>query len=249
MALWQSMPRERSVMGRLRDLLHSAGWREFVLLLAAAVICGSILVFIGVTDLVRGGEFHEAEIRWMRDLRSPDDLSRPIGPRWLESASRDITALGSGAVLALMTLLVLGYLMIERWFASSVFLLIAVSGGTFLTMSLKDLFQRERPSVVPHLTDAFYASYPSGHSMMASVVYLTLAVLVARTMERRREKIYCVSAALLISLLVGLSRVYLGVHYPTDVIAGWAGGTAWAVLCWLGASWLERRGQVEPERE
>jgi undecaprenyl-diphosphatase len=236
-------------MGRLRDLLRSAGWREFVLLLAAAAICGSVLIFLGITDVVREGELHEAEIRWMRDLRSADDLSRPIGPLWLESASRDITALGSGVVLALMTLLVLGYLMIERWFASALFLLVAVGGGTLLTMSLKTVFDRERPSAVPHLVDAFFASYPSGHSMMSSVVYLTLAVLVARTRDRRREKIYCMSAALLLSFLVGVSRVYLGVHYPSDVVAGWAGGTAWAILCWLAASWLERRGKVEPERE
>jgi undecaprenyl-diphosphatase len=236
-------------MGRFCDFLRSAGWREFVLLLATAVICASVMIFLGVTDLVSEGELHEAEIRWMRDLRSTEDLSRPIGPRWHESASRDITALGSGAVLALMTLLVLGYLAIERWFASAAFLLAAVGGGTLLTMSLKGFFERERPSAVPHLADAFSASYPSGHSMMAAVVYLTLAVLVARTIKRRRAKVYCVSAALLLSFLVGLSRVYLGVHYPTDVVAGWAGGTAWAVLCWLAASWLEKRGKVEPERE
>jgi undecaprenyl-diphosphatase len=87
------------------------------------------------------------------------------------------------------------------------------------------------------------------HSMMSSVVYLTLAVLLARTMKRRRVKIYLVSAALFLSFLVGLSRVYLGVHYPTDVVAGWAGGTAWALLCWLTAYWLEKRGEVEPERK
>jgi undecaprenyl-diphosphatase len=236
-------------MRKLGDLLRSAGWREFVLLVAAAVICGSVMIFFAVTDVVQEGELHEMEIRWMRDLRSPEDLSRPIGPQWLKGASRDVTALGSGAVLLLMTLLVLGYLLIERWFASAVFLLVAVVGGTLLTMSLKDFFNRERPSAVPHLVDAFLASYPSGHSLMAAVVYLTLAVLVARTIKRRRAKIYCVGAALLLSFLVGVSRIYLGVHYPSDVVAGWAGGTAWAVLCWLAASWLEKRGKVERQRE
>jgi undecaprenyl-diphosphatase len=238
-----------SLIARFHDLLRSAGWREFVLLLAVAAICGCILIFVGVTDMVREGELHEAEIRLMRDLRSAENPSRPIGPLWLEHWSRDITALGSGTVLTLVTFLVAGYLLIERGYASAVLLLVSVGGGTLLTHSLKGFFDRERPSVVPHLTDAFFKSYPSGHSMMSSVVYLTLAVLLSRALQRRRLKIYCVSAALFLSFLVGLSRVCLGVHYPTDVIAGWAGGTAWALLCWLTAYWLEKRGKVEPERE
>ena len=236
-------------MARLLELLRSAGWREFVLLLAVAAVCGGILTFAGVTDLVREDELHEAEIRLMRDLRSAEDPSRPIGPPWLERWSREITSLGSGAVLSLMTLLVVGYLLIERWYASAVLVVVSVGGGTLLTAGLKGYFERDRPNAVPHLTDALFKSYPSGHSMMSSVVYLTLAVLLARTMKRRRVKIYFVSAALFLSFLVGLSRVYLGVHYPTDVVAGWAGGTAWALLCWLTAYWLEKRGEVEPERK
>ncbi len=236
-------------MARLLELLRSAGWREFVLLLAVAAVCGGILTFAGVTDLVREDELHEAEIRLMRDLRSAEDPSRPIGPPWLERWSREITSLGGGAVLSLMTSLVVGYLLIERLYASAVLILVSVGGGTLLTAGLKGYFERDRPNAVPHLTDALFKSYPSGHSMMSSVVYLTLAVLLARTMKRRRVKIYLVSAALFLSFLVGLSRVYLGVHYPTDVVAGWAGGTAWALLCWLTAYWLEKRGEVEPERK
>jgi undecaprenyl-diphosphatase len=235
-------------MGKLRELLNSAGWREFVLLLAVGAICGSIWIFVSVTDLVRDGELHQTEIGWMRDLRSADDDARPIGPSWLERWSREITALGSGVVLALLTLFIAGYLFIERWYASTLLLLAAVGGGTLLTTFLKGYFDRDRPSIVPHLTDSLFKSYPSGHSMMSSVVYLTAAVLLSRAMERRRVKIYCVSAALFLSFIVGLSRVYLGVHYPTDVVAGWAGGIAWALLCWLVAYWLERRGKVEPER-
>ena len=196
-------------MARLLDLLRSAGWREFVLLLAVAAVCGGVLTFAGVTDLVSEGELHEMEIRLMRDLRSAEDPSRPIGPPWLERWSKEITALGSGAVLSLMTLLVVGYLLIERLYASAVLVMVSVGGGTLLTAGLKRFFERDRPDVVPHLTDALFKSYPSGHSMMSSVVYLTLAVLLARTMKRRRVKIYFVSAALFLSFLVGLSRVYL----------------------------------------
>jgi undecaprenyl-diphosphatase len=236
-------------MARLLDLLRSAGWPEFVLLLAVAAVCGGTLIFVGVTDLVGEDELHETEIRLMRDLRSAEDPSRPIGPPWLERWSREITSLGGGAVLSLMTSLVVGYLLIERLYASAVLILVSVGGGTLLTAVLKGFFERDRPNVVPHLTYALSKSYPSGHSMMSSVVYLTLAVLLARTMKRRRVKIYLVSTALFLSFLVGLSRVYLGVHYPTDVVAGWAGGTAWALLCWLAAYWLEKRGKVAPERE
>ena len=177
-------------MARLLELLRPAGWREFVLLLAVAAVCGGILTFAGVTDLVREDELHEAEIRLMRDLRSAEDPSRPIGPPWLERWSREITSLGSGAVLSLMTSLVVGYLLIERWYASAVLVLVSVGGGTFVTAGLKGYFERDRPNAVPHLTDALFKSYPSGHSMMSSVVYLTLAVLLARTMKRRRVKIY-----------------------------------------------------------
>jgi undecaprenyl-diphosphatase len=236
-------------MKSFRDLLHSAARREFLLLLVVVtMICSGIVIFVGVTEVVRDGELHEAETGWMEHLRSPDDPSRPIGPLWLRRWSLDITALGSGTVLTLMTFLVVGYLLIERWFASAFFLIVAVGGGMLLTISLKGFFNRDRPIAVPHLTDAFFQSYPSGHSMMSSVVYLTMAVLLART-TKRRVKIYWVSAALLLSFLVGISRVYLGVHYPTDVVAGWAGGTAWALLCWLVAYWLEKREKVEPQRD
>src|SRR4029077_20675124 len=126
--------------------------------------------------------------------------------------------LGGGVVLTLITLVVIGYLLIERWYASTLLLLVAVGGGMLLTNVLKGYFDRDRPTVVPHLADTLFKSYPSGHSMMSSVVYLTLAVLLARAMERRRVKVYCVAVALLLSLMVGASRVYLGVHYPTDVI-------------------------------
>jgi undecaprenyl-diphosphatase len=236
-------------MIRFRDLLRSAGWDEFVLLLAVAMICGSALIFIGVSDLVRRGDFHDAEIRWMRSLRSPENPAQPIGPVWLSRWSGEVTTLGSGTVLTLMSLLVAGYLLSRQENGSAVLLLVSVGGGTLLTNVLKALFGRDRPNAVPYLTDALYKSYPSGHSMMSSVVYLTVAVILARTIKGRPAKIYCVSAALVVSFLVGLSRVYLGVHYPTDVIAGWAVGIAWALLCWLASYWLEARGKVEPERE
>jgi undecaprenyl-diphosphatase len=85
--------------------------------------------------------------------------------------------------------------------------------------------------------------------MLSAVTYLTLGALLARVEANRRGKLYVVSVAILLTLLVGCSRLYLGVHYPTDVLAGWVVGSAWAILCWTVAAWLQRRGQVEGEGE
>jgi undecaprenyl-diphosphatase len=114
-----------------------------------------------------------------------------------------------------------------------------------LSTLLKDVFDRPRPSVVPHLSYVATSSFPSGHSLMAAVVYLTLGSLLARLVQSARLKLYFLSVAVVLACLVGMSRVYLGVHYPTDVLAGWAAGLAWAVLCWLLARYLQQRGAVE----
>ena len=96
--------------------------------------------------------------------------------------------------------------------------------------------------------EVYTASFPSGHSMMAAVTYLTLAALIARVQPTRALKVYVLTLAVLVTVAVGVSRVYLGVHWPTDVLAGWTAGAAWALGCWLVAWWLEGRGAVEPEK-
>lgn len=230
-----------------RDRLRRAGWKEFVLLLAAATLFGSIVIFVEVTDVVMEGELHATELQWMRSLRQPDDPSRPIGPRWLQHVGLDISALGGAAVLTLMTVLVCGYLLLQRRYHATILLLAAAIGGLLLNKSLKAFFGRERPDIVPHLSEVSSASYPSGHSMISSIIYLTLGVMLARSVKSRRLRVYFVATALGLSLLIGLSRIFLGVHYPTDVVAGWAAGTAYAILCALVAYWLQGRGTVESE--
>jgi undecaprenyl-diphosphatase len=123
----------------------------------------------------------------------------------------------------------------------------ATSSGFALSVALKALFRRPRPEVVPHLMRAYSSSFPSGHSMISAVVYLTLGVLLAQLVHRRLLKFYFLMLAVLLTVLVGVSRVYLGVHYPTDVLAGWTAGLVWAVLGWLVQRALQRRGQVERE--
>jgi undecaprenyl-diphosphatase len=114
-----------------------------------------------------------------------------------------------------------------------------------LSTLLKMGFDRPRPDLVPHGALVYTASFPSGHATLSAVVYLTLGALLARVQPRLVLKLYLLGLAILLTVMVGVSRVYLGVHWPTDVLAGWAVGAAWALLCWATALWLQRRGRVE----
>ena len=178
-------------------------------------------------------------------LRAPGNSADPIGPKWFEEMMRDFTAMGSTGVLALMVLTIAGFLAMTRKGNAALFVLASVIGGVLISQSMKWAYARPRPELVPHGAEVYTASFPSGHSMMAAVVYLTLGVLLARTQTDRIVKAYIVAVAVIVTVLVGTSRVYLGVHWPTDVLAGWALGAAWALLCWLVMNWLQARGQVE----
>ncbi len=163
-------------------------------------------------------------------------------------SGRDFTALGGVAVLVLISLSALGYLLLARRYRAALFASIAVPGGMLLSTVMKMGYDRARPDLVPHETMVYTASFPSGHSMMSAVTYLTLAALLIRVQPALRLKAYLLIMATLLTLLVGVSRVYLGVHWPTDVLAGWTAGAAWAALCWLVMRWMQRRGQVETEQ-
>jgi undecaprenyl-diphosphatase len=130
---------------------------------------------------------------------------------------------------------------------AALLVLASVGGGALLSTLLKLSFERPRPDLVPHAVAVYTASFPSGHAMLSAVTYLTLGTLLARIQPRRRLRAYIVAVAVLLTLLVGTSRVYLGVHWPTDVLAGWCLGAAWAMLCWAVALWLQRRGRVEAD--
>jgi undecaprenyl-diphosphatase len=178
-------------------------------------------------------------------LRDPVDPALPIGPRGFRSAMLDVTALGGMTGVTLLTTIVAGYLLIARKMATAMFLVVAISGGVIAGSLLKLGFQRPRPDIVAHLVDVDTTSFPSGHAMNSAVVYLTLGALLARTHQRYRERIYILGVTMILSLGIGFSRVYLGVHWPSDVMAGWMVGGAWATSCSLVARWLQHRGTIE----
>jgi undecaprenyl-diphosphatase len=152
-------------------------------------------------------------------------------------------------VLTLMTIAVTGFLLIDGKRGAAVLVLASVIGGVVLSSLLKLGVDRPRPDLVPHLVEEYTASFPSGHAMLSAVVYLTLGGLLSRVEGPRRIKIYFLSVAVILTLLIGLSRGFLGVHWPTDVLAGWCAGAAWAVLCWRVALALQRHGDVEEDIE
>jgi undecaprenyl-diphosphatase len=235
-----------------RDRLDTAarwvrGNTELGALLVLALAIIGIWAFAELADEVFEGTTHNLDRDLLLLLRTPADPEDPIGPDWVEEIMRDFTAMGGMAILTLTTVAVAGFFLLQRKFASTLYLLVSVGGGLLISSVAKNLFDRPRPDLVPYGSVVHTASFPSGHSMLAAVTYLTLGVLVARTLPQRRLKVYVLSLATLVTILVGVSRVYLGVHWPTDVLAGWLAGVAWACLCMLGARWLARRGDVEPE--
>ncbi|CUH08636.1 phosphatidylglycerophosphatase B [Jannaschia seosinensis] len=217
-----------------------------LIFLALAVL--AVWGFAELADEVIEGSTRDLDRDLLLLLRTEGDLSNPIGPPWLEEMGRDLTALGGVIVLTLATLLVGGFFLLQRQWGSMLYLWVAVGGGILISGIAKEAFSRPRPDLVPHGSIVHTASFPSGHSMMAAVAYLTLGVLIARVLTRRRLKTYVLSVAVALTILVGISRVFMGVHWPTDVAAGWLAGAGWAVLCLLVARWLGQRGHVEPER-
>lgn len=168
-------------------------------------------------------------------FRDGGDMNDPWGPTWLEEAMRDITAMGSFTILGFVLIVVVAFLALSGKGRSAVFVTFAVIGGTIVSTGLKMLFDRPRPDVEA-ATRVFTASFPSGHATVSAVVYLTLGLLLAEATTNRGLKVYFVGLGVFMTFAVGLSRIYIGVHYPTDVIAGWSIGAAWSLICWTGYS-------------
>lgn len=231
----------RETLRRLIDYVRGFDRQELSTLLLVLLVAGGVWAFVEIADEVHEGEAERFDAAVMRAMRTGDDHGDPIGPEWLEDVARDVTALGSFAVLGLATLITAGALWLRGNRRTAVVTVVSILGAAGLNQGLKALFDRARPDLVPHVARVASASFPSAHAMLSAVVYLTLGALVAQVQVRRRVKGFVIACAVLLTLLVGTSRVYLGVHYPTDVLAGWAMGAAWACLGWAGAVWYRRR--------
>lgn len=211
---------------------RTGSWLEAEVLIGLALAAGLAVGFLLVANIVTGGTLPIDE-RIMLSMRTAGDISDPVGPKWVEEAVRDFTALGSTAVLTLLVASVVIFLLLTQRRRMALTVLICTVSGTALSNLAKYLFDRPRPDLVPHQVEVYTASFPSGHALMSAVVYLTLAVLISRTQTTFAAKAFIMGFAVFITMLVGVSRVYLGVHWPTDVLAGWCLGALWATLCWL----------------
>jgi len=216
-------------------------------LLAALLLIGAALfAFFKLASEVGEGETMALDRAILIGLRNP---ASPAGPRWLTEAMTETTAFGSVTGLFLVTSAVIGYLLISRRHRTALFVLLATGSGTGAAKLLKLLYDRPRPSLVPHLVDVSSASFPSGHSADSAIVYLTIAALLARTVPERALRLYILGVAGLLVVLIGVSRIYLGVHWPSDVVAGWTFGAAWALGCSFAYSRLwARQGLPEVEK-
>lgn len=223
--------------------------REVGLLAALLVVALLVLSFGQIADEMIEGQTADLDHALLLALRNPADLSDPIGPAWIEEVARDITALGSTVVLSFLVLAVTGYLIMLGKRSTAWLILGATLSGTIISTLLKMGFDRPRPDLVPHATEVFTASFPSGHATLSAVTFLTLGAVLTRTLRRRPLQAYILAVSMLLTVMVGLSRVYLGVHYPTDVLAGWCIGAAWAILCWSVALRLQQRGSVDAPGE
>jgi undecaprenyl-diphosphatase len=229
-------------------LLGWLGGHELGILVLLIAIAGGVLAFATLASDVKEGETYGFDRRFLLAMRRPGDLA-PKGSRAVQEAVRDVSALGGVTILTLVTVIAFGFLILDGKSHMACFAAGSVAGGMVVATLLKDVFQRPRPEIVPHIVYAGNSSFPSGHSMMSALTYLTLAALLARSQEHKRLKAYFLLLAALLTFMVGVSRVYLGVHWPTDVLAGWMAGAIWALLCWLAARWLQGRKTLERETE
>lgn len=236
-------PKRSKPRSRQRPL----SWIGKLELASIAVVAIGVLIFVFLARYVGVGEVNAFDRRMLLALRSASDVSDPLGPHWFEELVRDFTSLGGLGAITFLTLATVGGLALRGKGRTALTALAAIVGGFLLGALLKAIFQRARPDLVPHIAYVLSSSFPSAHSMQSAVTYLTLGAVLARVQPTRLLKFYVFALAATLTFLVGFSRVYLGVHWPSDVFAGWAAGVVWSMVVWLITRRFQREGTIEPE--
>jgi undecaprenyl-diphosphatase len=204
-----------------------------------SILVAAVVLFVfGVFAEAVGGKPLALDRRIMLTLRSQTDPSVPAGPAWLREAARDVTSLGGTVVLGAIIFVVEGYLLLVREFAAAWLIAIAALGGLALNNLLKFVIARPRPAVIAHGAPHYTKSFPSGHAAMSAITYLTIGALLTQTHPAFVTGLFITAIAMILTFTVGVSRIYLGVHYPTDILGGWCVGAAWSMLCWQVVAWL-----------
>lgn len=227
---------------RFTDLVR--GMRDMriatIPVMLVAIVAAGIYTFLAIADEVSENEIARIDSYLLLLFRNPGDVSDPVGPAWVEQTVVEITTLGGYPVLVTLVSVVVGYLLVSRQFGPALFTLGSIISGTVASHLLKMVYDRPRPDIVNHLVETHTASFPSGHATMSAVVYLTLATLIVRLVDDVSVRVYVICVAIFLTFAVGMSRIYLGVHWPSDVAAGWALGAAWACLSWLAVTGLRK---------
>ena len=226
---------------RFAPLVSRFGSTETRILIALILCAGSVWALVKLVSEVIYEREDAVDRSILIALRLPNDPSVPIGPLWLSECARDVTSLGSTSVLMLVVVEAIAFLLLNRRLRPALHVAAAALGGSLLVAQLKQVLGRQRPNFVPAAADLHTLSFPSGHATMSAIIYLTLAAQLSRIVPSHTAKSFVVASALFVTMLVGASRVYLGVHWPTDVLAGWILGAAWALFCWAVVERLEKR--------
>lgn len=216
---------------------------EARVLVGVALVAAALWAFLSLGGEMLEGETGSLDRRLILMLRTPGHPDDPIGGRGIEEAVRDVTALGGTTLITLVTIVaVLAFAFHRRWRRAAVMTgaVLAAWASSNLT---KALYARPRPDLVPHEVYVYSGSFPSGHSTLSAATYLTLAMLIASLEPRMQAKALAYAIAGVVLVAVGASRIYLGVHWPSDVLGGWCLGSMWALAGWLALRALGGRAR------
>ncbi|MBU4527294.1 MAG: phosphatase PAP2 family protein [Hoeflea sp.] len=236
------------IMGWLAKGIRTGNAHRLPVVLFAILTLG-VYVFIEIAEEMAEGEIRRIDEMLFLSLRVAGDPTTPLGPPWFQETAVEITAIGGYPLIILTLAAVAGFFIVTRRYGAAAYAVLAVGSGALLTQTLKQYYGRPRPDLVDHLDTVHTLSFPSGHALVTTVAYLTIASLVIGFLDDRRARIYVLSVAVFVAFIVGFSRVYVGVHWPSDVAAGWALGAAWASLSWLILHFLHlrSRGRIKQE--